>query len=77
MLEFFKSAFQDETKEKIIQNDYIEEAKKYHGGRAYTFYEAYNMDRENKNQYIKENLIANDYDYDEFLALLAKEKGIF
>ena len=75
MLNYIKSAFGDESKEQILQNEYIDEAKKFHGARAYAFVESYSLDREYKNLYIQEHITAQGFEQDDFLAFLAQEKG--
>lgn len=52
MLNFIKSAFTEYTDEQLLQNEFVEEAKKFYGGRALSYLEAYAFDREFKNQYI-------------------------
>lgn len=53
----------------------MSEAKKFNGSRAYTWVETYQLDRDNKNNYLQENIVALDYDLDKFMELLSKEKG--
>lgn len=62
MLDYIKSAFGEETKEELLQNEFVEESKKYHGARAYSFVESYILDREFKNMFIQEHIVAQGFD---------------
>lgn len=60
----------------VTQSVYVKEAQKYNGGRAYSFAQEYQLQRQQKQYYIQEILVANGYDIEGFYALLNKEKGM-
>ena len=74
-MDFIKSAFADETKFSIEQKEFTDEAKSFHGSRAYTYFETYLLERERKLTYLLENVSDEEFNQDQFLEFLAKEKG--
>ena len=59
-MNLIKDAFKDESKFQMDQREFVEDAKKYHGARSYSFFEAYLMERERKNLFILENIVAEE-----------------
>ena len=76
MINFIKGALSDENKEQLLQEEYVKEAQLFHGARAYAFVTDYQRERYNKQAYVEENVSAQGHDLEDFLACLAKEKGL-
>ena len=64
MMDFIRSALKEDPKESLIQQEYIKQAQHFHGARAYSFISDYYHDREDKKQYIEENVFAQGFDKD-------------
>ena len=75
MMNFIKDALKDETREQIVQSEYVKEQQLQNGARAYAFVTEYQKERLLKQAFINEQVIAQGYELEDFLALLAKSKG--
>ena len=48
MMDFIKGALTEETKETLIQQEYVKQACRFHGARSYSFISEYYEDRHKK-----------------------------
>ncbi|CDW76278.1 px domain containing protein [Stylonychia lemnae] len=76
MMNFIREALSDENKEQIIQGEYVKEQQLKHGARAFSFVTEYQKERLTKQGQINESVVSQGYEIEEFLAVLAKEKGL-
>jgi len=76
MMDFIKGALTEESKEALIQQEYVKQSQRFHGARSYSFISDYYEERQKKQSFIEENLVAQGFDKEEFLKLVAKEKSM-
>lgn len=76
-MDFIKEALRPDTSaETLIQQEYVKQAQRFHGGRAFQFISDYFFERNRKHAFLDEHVHAQGFDKEEFLKLLAKEKGL-
>eukprot|EP00347_Sterkiella_histriomuscorum_P002889 403366404 len=76
MMSFIKEALTDETHEQQIQSSFVKEQQLLNGARAYSFVLDYQKERLSKQGFINENVVAQGHEIEEFLTILAKQKGL-
>jgi len=60
----------------LIQQEFVKQGQRFHGARSFQFVNDYYIERQRKQAFIDEQIYALGYEKEEFLVLLAKEKGM-
>jgi hypothetical protein len=77
MMDFIKEALRNDTSaETLIQQEYVKQSQRYHGGRSFQFISDYYFERQRKHGFIDEHIFAQGFEKEDFLKVLAKEKGL-
>lgn len=76
MMDFIREALRNDTnQETLIQQEFVKQGQRFHGARSFQFVNDYYIERQRKQAFIDEQIYALGYEKEEFLVLLAKEKG--
>jgi hypothetical protein len=76
MMDFIKVALRDGSgNEALMQLEFVKQAQRYHGARAFQFVNDYFLERTKKQTFIDEQIFAQGYEKEDFLKVLAKAKG--
>jgi len=76
MKNFIREALRnDVTDETFVQAEFVKQAQRFHGARSFKFITDYYIEREKKQRFIDEHIFAQGYEKEDFLKVLAKEKG--
>ena len=76
MMDFIREALRSDTSnETLIQQEFVKQGQRYHGARSFQFVNDYYIERQRKQALIDEQIYAQGYEKEDFLKILAKEKG--
>ena len=75
MLNYLRVTFTDTDEDDIAQEKYVKDCVTFHGRRATTSIQQYQIDRMWKQNYILVNVIAEGYDQKRFLEHMIKAKS--
>lgn len=77
MKNFIREALRnDVSQETFIQAECVKQAQRFHGARSFKFITDYYIERERKQRFIEEHIFAQGFEKEDFLKLLAKNKGM-